>query len=181
VADGWRDNRERGGCVLDLQNNSVVADGLSMPHSPRLYEGRLWLINSGTGFFGWVDRNSGRFEPVTFVPGYGRGLAFHGAYAVIGLSKPRREHAFQGLPLDRNLADKGAAPRCGLLIVEVATGAVVHWVRIETAIEELYDVAVLPGVVRPKALSFATDAIGHQFCFAEGGRVQYWSAAPSPR
>ena len=80
-----------------------------MPHSPRVHNGRLWLLNSGTGHLGFIDSHSRRFEPVTFVPGYARGLAFYGDYAFVGLSKPRREHAFQGLPLEKNLAD--AVPR----------------------------------------------------------------------
>lgn len=179
VADGWRDHRDRGGLVLDVQTSEVVADGLSMPHSPRLHGGKLWLLNSGTGFVGFLD-GSGKFEPVAFIPGYARGLAFHDRYAVIGMSKPRREHAFQGLPLEKNLADRGAAPRCGLYVIETAGGAVVHWVRIESAIEELYDVAVLPGVVRPKAVSFAAPDIGHQFCYVEDGRWQHWSVASAP-
>ena len=47
VVDGWRDRRQDGGCVLELPDGQVVARGLSMPHSPRLYRGRLWLLNSG--------------------------------------------------------------------------------------------------------------------------------------
>ena len=140
-----------------------------------MHNGKLWLLNAGTGYFGYVDLTSGRFEPVTFVPGYARGLAFHGGYAIIGMSKPRREHAFWNLPLQKNLDDKGASPRCGLQVIDLTTGAVVHWLRIEGRIEELFDVAVLPGVVRPKAMSFATPAIGHHFCYAQGDRVEHWS------
>ncbi len=180
VADGWRDFRTAGGLVLEVPSGAVVAEGLSMPHSPRLHDGRLWLLNSGTGYLGFIDRATGRFEPVTFLPGYARGLAFHGKYAVVGLSKPRREHAFQGLPLERELAQKGAAPRCGFHVIEVATGATLHTARIESAIEELYDVAVLPGVVRPRALSAASTSVGHHFCFANQGQVNYWSSSPSP-
>jgi uncharacterized protein (TIGR03032 family) len=180
VADGWRDFRGNGGLVLDVTSNAVVAEGLSMPHSPRLYRGRLWVLNSGTGHFGYIDLQKGAFEPVAFLPGYARGLAFHGNYAVIGLSKPRREHAFQGLPLDRNLAERGAVPRCGLCVVELATGAVVQWLRLEGGtVEELYDVAVLPGSARAKALGPSSPEVGQQFCCAQSGRVFYWSAAPS--
>ena len=42
VADGWRDRRRDGGCVIDVAANEVVVTGLSMPHSPRLYRERLW-------------------------------------------------------------------------------------------------------------------------------------------
>lgn len=181
VADAWRDFRDRGGLVIDVESDEVVAAGLSMPHSPRCYRDRLWLLDSGSGYFGYVDVASGRFERVTFVPGYARGLAFHGDYAIVGISNQRREHAFQGLPLEQNLIAKGAAARCGLQVIEISTGAVVHWMRIESRIEELYDVAVLPGTVRPKALSFATPAIGQQFCCEQDGQVQYWSSSPSSR
>src|SRR5688572_3287325 len=60
VADGWREHRRDGGCVIDVQTNDIVLNGLSMPHSPRVHEGRLWLCDSGTGRFGYVDRNHGR-------------------------------------------------------------------------------------------------------------------------
>jgi uncharacterized protein (TIGR03032 family) len=61
VADGWRDRRVDGGCVVDVESNKIVATGLSMPHSPRWYHDRLWLLNSGTGFLGTSDPHSGRF------------------------------------------------------------------------------------------------------------------------
>src|SRR5215471_13633218 len=52
VADGWRDRRHDGGIVIDVASNEIVASGFSMPHSPRLYDGKLWLLNSGAGEFG---------------------------------------------------------------------------------------------------------------------------------
>ena len=85
--EGWRDYRREGGLVVDLRTNEIVCEGLSMPHSPRLYQNRLWLLNSGSGEFGYVDRERGVFEPVAFCPGYARGLAFLGDFALVGLSK----------------------------------------------------------------------------------------------
>ena len=114
VADGWRDRRARGGKVIDVASGETVAAGLAMPHSPRLHEGRLWVLNSGAGEFGHVDPASGKFEPVAFCPGYARGLAFIGDHAVIGLSLARENRTFQGLPLDAALASHGAEPRCGM-------------------------------------------------------------------
>ena len=100
VADGWRDHRVAGGVVIDVASGEVVASGLSMPHSPRLHRGRLYLLDSGSGRFGWIEPGSGRFEEVCFCPGYARGLAFVGEFAVIGLSLPRHNRSFSGLPLD---------------------------------------------------------------------------------
>jgi uncharacterized protein (TIGR03032 family) len=129
-----------------------------MPHSPRLHRGRLWLLNSGTGFLGTLE-DDGRFEPLTFCPGYLRGLAFAGDYAIVGLSRPRDTNTFGSLPLEKELHTRGADARCGLLIIDLRNGDVAHWLRVEGVVRELYDVAVLPHVSRPMALGFKTDEI----------------------
>ncbi len=156
VVDGWRDCRTDGGCVLDIITNDVLVEGLSMPHSPRWHDDRLWLLEAGAGWLGYVDSN-GKFERVTFCGGYPRGLAIVDRYAVVGLSLSRHEPTFQGLPLEQELARRGAVPRCGLLVVDLSSGEIAHWVRIEGKVHELYDVVALPGVRRPQALGFMTD------------------------
>ena len=170
AADGWRDHRGDGGVVIDVQADKVVAQGLSMPHSPRLYRGRLWLLDSGTGHFGWVDPASGKFEPVAFCPGYLRGLAFSGKYALVGLSKPR-EKTFSGLALDATLAAKKAEPQCGLMVIDLDSGDAVHWIKISGIISELYDVAMLPGVRRPAALGLKADDIKRTVTIGDFGAL----------
>jgi uncharacterized protein (TIGR03032 family) len=86
-------------------------------------------------------------------------LALFGDYAVVGLSKPRRDKTFGGLELDGELERRGADARCGLLAFDLRTGNVAHWVRLEGLVEELYDVVVLPGVVRPTVLGFKSEEI----------------------
>ncbi|MGH8496402.1 MAG: TIGR03032 family protein [Gammaproteobacteria bacterium] len=159
VADGWRDARLDGGVVTDVVRNEVVLEGLSMPHSPRWYRDRLWLLDSGNGYFGHADLDVGRFEKVAFCAGYARGLAFHGDYAIVGVSRPRENKTFSGLRLDIELTAKHAEARCGLLIVDLRSGDIVHWLRITGLIGEIYDVAVLPGVRRPMAVGLKTDEI----------------------
>jgi uncharacterized protein (TIGR03032 family) len=175
VVDGWRDQRTGGGCVIDVSRNQVVARGLSMPHSPRLAGERLWLLDSGTGHFGYLDLERGKFERVAFCPGYARGLALVGNYAVVGLSKPR-EQTFKGLPLDAELQQRGATSRCGLQVIDLNTGNVVHWLRIEGGVDELYDVVSLPGVARPKAFGFKTDEIRRNVWFSDEGQTTHWLA-----
>ena len=167
AADGWRDHRQDGGIVIDVGADAIVCEGLSMPHSPRLQEDRLWLLNSGTGEFGLVDRKAGRFEPLAFCPGYARGLAFLGGCAVVGLSLARENRTFSGLGLDAGLAARNVAPRCGLAIIELASGNMLHWVRVEGVVRELFDVAALPGVVRPSAIGFKTDEINRVISIEE--------------
>jgi uncharacterized protein (TIGR03032 family) len=159
VADGWRDLRVGGGIVIDVDSREVVLDGLSMPHSPRLHAGRLWLLNSGTGEFGFADVHAHRFQPVAFCPGYARGIAFLGRYAVVGLSLAREDRTFAGLPLDSALRARDAAPRCGLAVFDLERGDMVGWVRIEGVVRELYDVAALPNVRRPSLIGFKTEEV----------------------
>ncbi|MBF0309127.1 MAG: TIGR03032 family protein [Magnetococcales bacterium] len=158
VTDGWRQHRHQGGLVMDTLENEVVAAGFSMPHSPRLHQGRLWLLDSGTGWFGYVDRQAGTFERVAFCPGYLRGMDFAKQYAIVGLSKPRHT-TFSGLPLDGALQERQVNAWCGLQVIDTVSGDVVHWLRLEGIVEELYDVAVLPGVRRPMALGLKNDQI----------------------
>jgi uncharacterized protein (TIGR03032 family) len=169
VVDGWRDRRRDGGCVLAVPDSEAVVSGLSMPHSPRVHRAELWVLDSGTGHLGRVDLASGKFQPLTFCPGYLRGLAFAGGHAVVGLSKARHDPTFGGLALADNLSARNAEARCGLLVIDLESGDVAHWVRIEGVVTELYDVAVLPGVVRPMAFGLKTDDISRTVTMDDEG------------
>ncbi len=159
VPDGWRDRRTGGGIVIDVRSNMIVGRGLSMPHSPRLHGGTLYLLDSGTGRFGTLNPATGGFEEIAFCPGYLRGLAFHGRFAIVGLSQPRENKTFSGLPLDEALARKNADPICALMVIDLKTGAIAHWLKMEGVLHELYDVVALPGIRRPQAVGLKTDEI----------------------
>src|SRR5205823_7093080 len=55
VSNGWRPEKARGGILIDVPSGEVVARGLSMPHSPRVYAGQVWVLDSGTGQLQVVD------------------------------------------------------------------------------------------------------------------------------
>ena len=152
--DAWREQRESGGIVIDVRTNEIICRGLSMPHSPRLHEGKLWLLNAGRGELGYVENK--KFVPVAFTPGFGRGLALMGGYAFIGLSKPRYHH-FEGLALDTLLTEKKQEAFCGVQVVELASGKVVEWFRAEGTVQEIFDVALLPGIRCPMSVALHSD------------------------
>ena len=158
VVNGWRNRRGEGGCVMDVQSNTIITERLSMPHSPRWHDGRLWVLNSGTGHLGTIDPDTGTFEPLVFCPGFVRGLAFHDGHAIVGLSLPR-DGSFSGLQLDDELKQRDAEPWCGVQIVNLASGDIVEWIKFEGGVSELFDVAVLPGVRWPIATGFLNDEI----------------------
>lgn len=157
--EGWRDRRADGGVVIDTFENQVVLEGLSMPHSPRWHRNALWLLESGTGWFGRLDPKTGDFDEITFCPGYARGLALHRNYAVVCVSLGREQQSFGGLPLEANLQKAGMKPAAGLLVVDIERGEVVHWLRFDGLIEELYDVNLINGARRPRAVGFKSDEI----------------------
>lgn len=156
--DGWRDHLDAGGVVIDLRSDEIVCAGLTQPHSPREHDGRLWLLNSGKGEVGYLDqagRSGGAFRPVARLPGFTRGLAFHGRYAVVGLSKPRYDD-----PAGTGLAGGLYNPEeawCGFQVIDTRSGDCVHWFRIDGAVREIYDIAVLPGVACPRSVSPISD------------------------
>jgi len=152
VVNGWRDRRAEGGVLVDVIDDRVITEKLSMPHSPRLWNAHLWILNSGSGHLGRVDRTSGKFEEIAFAPGFLRGLAFHANSAIVGLSLPR-DKSFAGLELDSNLRKKDADPWCGIQVIDLRNGDVLQWIRLEGLVRELFDVAVLPNVRCPMAIS----------------------------
>jgi uncharacterized protein (TIGR03032 family) len=149
VAGTWREKKASGGVLIDVDANEIVVRGLSMPHSPRWHEGRLWMLNSGTGELLTVDLQSGRFDAVCGLPGYLRGLCMCGPYALIGLSKIRERHIFGGLPVQERCPNL----LCGVSVVDVRIGREVGFFEFTAGCEELYDVQFLPGVRRPMILS----------------------------
>jgi uncharacterized protein (TIGR03032 family) len=157
--EGWREHRRQGGIVVDVASGEIICGGLSMPHSPRWHQGKLWLLNAGTGEFGHVDFAAGRFVPVAFCPGFLRGLSFIGDYAVVGLSKQRQNRTFSDLVLDEKLAERGVSARCAVQVIDLKRGDVAHELRLDGVIEELFDTAIIAGARNCGAVGFVSDEI----------------------
>jgi uncharacterized protein (TIGR03032 family) len=138
-ARGWREHKEAGGCLIDVASGQVRLRGLCMPHSPRLHQGGLWFIESGYGRLAAVD-SQGQAVTLVELPGYARGLALHGAYAFVGLSKVRPTSSFEGLPITRSVDSL----KCGIAAVELASGQVAGLLEFTAGIEEVFDVRVNP-------------------------------------
>jgi uncharacterized protein (TIGR03032 family) len=156
---GWRANRPQGGCLLEIGSGETISRGLSMPHSPRWHDGRLWLLESGTGQLVLVDPAAGRRERVAELPGFARGLAPSGPYAFVGLSKIRKTSALDGVPL----AQRREQLQCGVAVVDWRSGQVVAMLEFRTAVEEIFDVQLLPGLRSPEVIGFQQETIQHTF------------------
>ena len=157
--DGWRADKPHGGCVMDVPSGDFLTRGLCMPHSPRWHDDRLWLLESGTGQLVLVDPATGRREGVAEMPGFARGLAFSGPYVFVGLSKIRKTSAMDGVPL----ADRREQLKCGVAVVDLRGGRVGAFLEFQTAVEEIFDVQLLPGLRFPEVIGFQQEAIRHTF------------------
>lgn len=150
-ARGWRQGKGTSGLVIDVADGAVVADGLAMPHSPRFYDGRVWVLESGKGTLARIDPAGGAVETVATLPGFTRGLAFSGRTAWVGLSQVR-DTVFRGLPVTSQ-ADRA----CGVWAVDIDTGQTLGWVRFEGIVQEIFDVQVCPW--RHPAVAEVGDAV----------------------
>jgi uncharacterized protein (TIGR03032 family) len=159
TANGWRADKPRGGCLMEVGSGEVISRGLSMPHSPRWHDGRLWLLESGTGQLVLVEPATGRRERVAEVPGFARGLTLAGPYAFVGLSKIRQTSAMDGVPL----ADRREQLKCGVAVVDLRSGQVIALLEFQTAVEETFDVQLLPGLRFPEVIGFQQETIQHTF------------------
>jgi uncharacterized protein (TIGR03032 family) len=140
---GWRANKAHGGILMDVSTGEVITRGLSMPHSPRWYAGRLWVCESGAGTFGFIDADTHKYEPIAEVPGFTRGLDFAGNLAFVGLSQVRESAVFSGIPITQRLAEHERT--CGVCAIDLRSGQVVALLRFESGVQEVFAVTVLPG------------------------------------
>ena len=158
-ARAWRENRVGNGCIIDIASNEIVASGLTMLHSPRWHDGRLYVCNAGTGEVGEIDLTRGRFEPIAACPGFTRGLAFMGGHILAGLSLPRQHRDFSGLPLDERLTQNGQEPRCMIQVIDPARGEAAHWLALGGVVRELYDIACVEGARAPMVVGMGRGPI----------------------
>ena len=153
----WRANKARGGCLIDVSSHQLIARGLSMPHSPRWHEGKLWILESGAGSLAIVDLNTGRLNTVAMLPGFTRGLDFLGPYAFVGLSQVRESSPFSGLPLTDRLPVEQRA--CGVWVVDTRSGQIVAFLRFDAGVQEIFAVQVAAGMRYPELLNEDEPAI----------------------
>jgi uncharacterized protein (TIGR03032 family) len=159
MPNGWRVKKPRGGCLMEITSGEVISRGLSMPHSPRWLDGRLWLLESGTGQLVLVDLATGRRQQVAELPGFARGLALVGPYAFVGLSKIRPTSAMDGVPL----ADRRERLKCGVAVVDLRSGQTTAFLEFQSAVEEIFDVQLLPGLRFSEVIGFQQETIQHTF------------------
>jgi len=157
--EGWRANKASGGIIMEYPSGKVICRGLSMPHSPRLYGGQLWILNSGCGELQVVDPATGTRRTIATMPGFLRGLVIRDNIAFVGLCKGREKKTFGDLPLEKIRSEL----ECAIYAIDIRSGATVGFIKFTKGIEELFDIQVLPGLLNPHVIGFEEDTINGMF------------------
>ena len=125
----------------------------------------MWVANSGEGGLGIVEQTSGRYQEVTVLPGFTRGLCFYGRFAFVGLSQVRESAVFSGI----KIADRPQEERwSGVAAVDTTTGQVVAWLRFEDAVQEVFSICILPNLVHPDIVNDDAQRIGSAYVLPDG-------------
>lgn len=161
--ESWKQTIPDGGVVVDVTSDEIIAENLPMPHSPRLINGELYVLLSSTGELAVVDRNTGSYRTVLRLGGFVRGMTYHRDHLFIAMSKIRKNSSSF-----RKLAIADSSTKAGIAVVHVPTGVLVGRMTYEQSVDEIFDVAVLPGIRRPGIINTETPIYRHGFSFPEG-------------
>jgi uncharacterized protein (TIGR03032 family) len=159
MARGWRQNKVNGGVLIDVDTKKVLLRGLSMPHSPRWYGDRLWLLESGYGSISQVDLQTGTTEMIAQMPGFTRGVDFYGNLAFIGLSQVRETAIFSGIPITEKASDRNS----GVWVVNLETGKIIAFLKFEDLVQEVFAVQVLPHARFPEMIDSNEELIASSY------------------
>lgn len=155
----WRANKKDGGVLIDIKSGKTVVRGLSMPHSPRWYNDRLWILESGNGGLGYIEPKTWQYKQVRSLPGFTRGLDFYGRFAFVGLSQVRETAIFSGIPI----TDRETERRSGVWVVDITCGSVVAYLQFEEAVQEVFAVHVFRNFRFPEIINDDNRITGNSF------------------
>jgi len=137
---------------MHVPSGEIIMEELPMPHSPRMYDGALYMLLSATGEIVKVDPEQGQYETINKIQGFARGMSKIGDYLFVGRSRLRKNSStFKDLPI----AEK--ALTSGVTVLHLPTAAIVGSIKFESSVDEIYDVQILPDMTRPGILNTERD------------------------
>jgi uncharacterized protein (TIGR03032 family) len=163
----WRETLTETGVVIDVETNELIADDLGMPHSPMLYNNKLYVLLSATGELICIDPKDGSRETVFKTEAFLRGMSMAGEYLFIGTSK-LRENSSTFAKLD--IANK--AKEAGLIVIHLPTAAFTAKLTYQNSVDEIYDVQMLKNKKRPNILNTLTNDFRHALVIPN---TTYWA------
>jgi uncharacterized protein (TIGR03032 family) len=167
----WRETVTTSGVIWDVESSELVAQGLAMPHSPKLYNNKFYVLLSAKGQLVEVDLATGKTTVVAQLGGFLRGMTLIGDYLFIAHSKLRKNSStFAKL----DIAEQ--ADTCGIKVIHLPTGALAGQITYQSSVDEIYDIHALAGYTRPNALNTLTNDYKQGLSTPT---ATYWALNPS--
>lgn len=136
--NGWKENLD--GQIINIYTKTKVAQGLCMPHSPRLSEcfDYLYYLESGKGILWRYSFKSKEHTVICdAIPGFARSISFAGERIIITTSRIRIKSEsydfLNHLPGDT----------CGIHVINRKTGTIESSLIFEE-ISEIFDLEIIP-------------------------------------
>lgn len=161
--DSWGAGETGNGSLLDVESGEVVIEGLSMPHSPRIHNGAVYVCHSGLGEVWRIDPLTREKREAARLPGYTRGLTFFGDLMLVGTSRVRDSEFSEPPPLTARHEETYA----GIWFIDEKTSKTLGHIRFEGDVEQIYDIAVIPESTMPELLDMESVLTRHLFDFKE--------------
>ncbi|HEX3349244.1 MAG TPA: TIGR03032 family protein [Acetobacteraceae bacterium] len=173
IAEGYRANPPDAGVVIDVETHAIVASGLLRPHSARVFDDQVYVLNSGAGQLLRVDPTTRSVAVLAELQGFTRGLRRLGDVLLVGFSALRAGAQRDQLPI---FADAGRSEP-GIAAVDRLTGRIVGVLRFTGVIEEVVDFDVVPDARR----LYVQDEAADRYIGIETPEVSFWMNAERER
>lgn len=139
----WKEGLPGGGVLFHVDSGEVLLEDLQMPHTPRLWDGKLYMLLSATGELICADPETRSYDLVRKIGGFVRGMAKFGDFVFVAYSRLRQNSSvFARLDIDREHS------RAGVDIIHLPTAAKVGEIRYETSVDEIFDLLIIPDTRR---------------------------------
>jgi len=148
VKHGWRADKMNTGVLMSVPDGKILMDGLAMPHSPRIYNNKLYFLESGTGTLISLDLASNKIEKEFNFGCFVRGLHFYENVAVIGKSKIRETSKDFG---DLNVRE--GSKFAGLIFYDILKKQLVGGINYVNSVEEIFDVKFIENSINPVVIT----------------------------
>ena len=166
---GWRENKRNGGLLIDVDSNEIIARGLSMPHSPRWYRNKLWLLGIGRR-----QHRHGRSEdgPLRSHRPVARLYAGHLVLRSAGLCRFVASSRVGRLQWHSawSSGSKNAPAACGSSTSR--RDKPIGFCRFEDAVQEIFAVEVLVGSRFPDLINHDAELIGRSYVLGDEALAQ---------
>lgn len=161
--DSWKTKTAHDGTLMDIDTDTILLDGLIQPHSPRCHNGSVYLCDSGTGRVMAYHPYTRRLSEIIKLQGFTRGLAFYGPLMFAGTSRLRASDIRRPIPISKEYETTYS----GITVVNLSDNSKIAHIHFQGDIDQIYDIAIIPGSARPGLLDNENILTRHLFDFQE--------------